>query len=105
MNSYLQLYSFIISFFYGNIFFVLTRFNFYIIEGLNKFLKIFITFVYTMDIVIIYSIIMYKINNGNLHIYFISTVLIGFLAGYFLNIDRLLIKFIKIVVNKCKFNK
>lgn len=105
MNSYLQLYSFLVSFFYGIIFFALTRFNFYIIEQLNKYLKLIITFIFTMDMVIIYSIIIYKINNGYLHIYFIAMVLIGFFVGYLVKIDKILIKNLKKIVNKCKLFK
>lgn len=102
MNSYLQLYSFFVSFMYGAIFFVLTRLNFYIIEKLSNYLKLFITFVFVIDIVIIYSLIMYKINNGYLHIYFICMVLIGFLIAYLTKLDNFIINIGNLVVKKCK---
>lgn len=105
MNSYLQLFSFFISFIYGAIFFLLTRLNFYFIEKLSNHLKMFITFVFVIDIVIIYSLIMYKVNNGNLHIYFVCMVLIGFLTAYLTKIDNIIKNFINSIVKKCKKDK
>ena len=85
MNSTMQLISFIVSFFYGVIFYYLSLFNFKIIEGLKKYLQNIITFIFVIDIIIIYIIIIYNLNKGYFHIYFIFTVFIGFFVGIFIN--------------------
>ena len=78
MNSYIQVLSFIISFIYGIIFYLLTRFNNYILENKHKVLRFIITLVFIVDVVILYVYLMYKVNNGYFHIYFIIVVIIGF---------------------------
>lgn len=84
MNAKLQLISFLLSFVYGIIFYLLTSLNFKLIEKMRVLYKHIITFIFVLDIAIIYIIIMYHLNKGYFHIYFILMVLIGFIAGYFL---------------------
>ncbi len=84
MTSTLQLISFLVSFLFGILFFFLTFLNFKLIQNLKVITKHILTFVYVMDITIIYIILMYHVNKGNFHIYFIFTVFIGFLIGYLL---------------------
>ena len=104
MTSNMQLISFIISFIFGIIFYFLTIFNFKIISSLKRYLQHIITFIYVLDMIIIYIIIFYQLNKGYFHIYFIAMVMIGFFLG--LLIDK---KFLsKISVKKhlanCKNN-
>ena len=82
MNSYIQVLSFITSFIYGILFYLLTKFNYYIIEKVNKVLKFIVTLVFIIDIVILYVYMMYKINNGYFHIYFVALVVLGFVLMY-----------------------
>ena len=84
MTSSLQLYSFLISFIFGIIFYFLTDINFKLINDLKKYLKHIITFIYVIDMTIIYIIIIYNINKGYFHIYFIFLVFVGFIIGYIL---------------------
>lgn len=79
MNSYLQLLSFFVSFGYGMLFYLLTRFNKFILSNKKYFLQFIITLVFIIDIVIIYIYIMYKINNGIIHPYFVITLIIGYI--------------------------
>ena len=84
MNSFIQILSFMISFLYGIFFYLLSRFNKYILENKRNLIKFFITLVFIIDIVIFYIYIMYKINNGYFHIYFITVLIIGyFLSSHF----------------------
>ena len=85
MNSKLQLISFLISFIYGIIFYFLTTLNFKLIDNLKRIVKHIITFIYVLDITIIYILIFYHLNKGYFHIYFILTVFIGFIVGYILD--------------------
>ena len=74
MNAKLQLITFIISFIYGIIFSLL-------IAKLKVIFKHLITFIYVLDMTIIYIIILYHLNKGYFHIYFIMTVFLGFVIG------------------------
>lgn len=71
MNSYVQVISLLVSFIYGIVFYILSKFNKYIISNKNNIVKLLVTTVYVVDMVIIYIFIMYKINFGNIHPYFI----------------------------------
>ena len=82
MNSYIQLISFLVSFLYGIFFYLLTRFNKYILVNRKLFFKFFITLIFIIDIVILYIYILYKINHGYFHLYFLITVIIGFLVTH-----------------------
>lgn len=79
MNSYIQVLSLVISFIYGILFYLLTRFNYYILDKKHNILKFIVTLVFIVDIVIFYVYLMYKINNGYFHIYFVVMVILGFM--------------------------
>lgn len=78
MNSYIQVLSFLVSFIYGIFFYLLTRFNKYILVNKNTYIKFIVTLVFIIDIVILYIYLMYKINFGIIHPYFVSFVILGF---------------------------
>ena len=85
MNSNMQIISFLVSFIYGIVFYYLTILNFKLIDNLKTFVKHILTFIYVLDVTIIYIIIFYHLNKGYFHIYFILTVFIGFVLGCFLH--------------------
>ena len=85
MTSNLQIISFLVSFIYGIFFYFLTVINFKLIESLKVYLKHILTFIYTIDMTIIYIIIIYHLNKGYFHIYFIMMVFIGFSSGLLLH--------------------
>ena len=62
MNSYVQVISLLVSFIYGIVFYILSKFNKYIISNKNNIVKLLVTTVYVVDMVIIYIFIMYRIN-------------------------------------------
>lgn len=82
MNSVNQIISFIVSFLYGFIFFLLTKVNFYLIEQLKNIIKNIITVVFVLDMIFLYILILYKINGGYFHIYFIVTVVFGYIISF-----------------------
>lgn len=74
----IQVKSFLFSFFFGLIFSVLLRLNYrYMYKG-SMILKIVITMLFVVDNVLIYFIILRKLNNGIIHNYFLLTILFGF---------------------------
>lgn len=81
----MQLISFFISFIYGVIFYYLTILNFKLINNSKKIIKHILTFLYVIDMVIIYIIIFYNLNKGYFHIYFIAMVMIGYFVGFITN--------------------
>ena len=81
MSSYVQLLSIIFSIFFGILFSLLTILNFKIINNLKKLWKHIITLIYVFDMIIIYIIIIYKLNNGYFHLYFIIMVVISYFVG------------------------
>jgi len=93
MNHKVQLLSLLLSFIYGIFFFFTSLLNYKIIRKYNKVFKYIITFVYMLNIAIIYICLLFKINNGNVHPYFILLVLCGFLFGQ--KIKNVLIKNVK----------
>lgn len=81
MNSYIQVISFLISFIYGIIFYLFTRFNKYMLINKNNVIKLLVTLVFVIDMVILYIYIMYKVNFGMIHPYFVAVVLFGTLSS------------------------
>lgn len=82
MTAKMQLISFAISFLYGFFFNFLTIFNFKLMGNLKVIYKHIITFVYVIDMAIIYIIILYNLNKGYFHIYFILMVILGYILSY-----------------------
>ena len=83
MNNTLQIITFIFSFVFGVIYFYLVKLNYYINNKNKGFIKYLNNCVFTLDIVLLYVIINYKINDGYFHIYFIIILVLGYiLANY-----------------------
>ncbi len=100
MNSFIQFFSFLVSFLYGMIFYLLTKFNYYILSNKKGLVKFIVTLVFIIDIVILYIYIMYKINNGYFHIYFVIMVILGFVLMH--RLYKYLQMLCKSCVNKIK---
>ena len=74
MNSLVQVVSFLVSFVYGIVIYLLSRFNKYILINKKTFFKLIITLVFIIDMVILYIYILYRINHGYFHIYVVTNV-------------------------------
>lgn len=84
MNSYVQVFSFLVSFIYGIVFYLFARFNKFILSNKNNVIKLLVTLVFVIDMVILYIYIMYKVNFGMIHPYFVAVVLVGYIFMMFL---------------------
>jgi hypothetical protein len=81
MDYKVQLISFLFSFLFG-IFFYLTSFiNYKIVDKYNIIFRYLITLTYILDISLLYILMMYKINYGIIHIYFVIVLFIGYFVG------------------------
>ena len=85
MTSNLQLISFLVLFFYGVFFYLLTILNFRLLKDVKVYIEHLLTFVYVLDMTIIYILIFYHLNKGYFHIYFILMVFVGFFVMMFLH--------------------
>lgn len=93
MNAKIQILSLGISFIYGIIFFYLSKLNNSIIKDKKRLYRSIITILYMCNIVLLYIIIIFKINNGKFHIYFFFMIILGFIIG--LNIQKRMLKNVK----------
>lgn len=82
MDNAIQLVSFLVSFLYGMFIYFTSLLNYKIILNKNIYFKYLISICYTVVISLLYVIIMYKINEGVIHIYFVITILLGFILSF-----------------------
>lgn len=78
MDESLQLLSFLVSFLYGMFFFLVTVFHFKVVQKYPVIFQYFSSFLFILDVVLIYLILFYHLNDGVFHIYFIFFVFLGF---------------------------
>ena len=97
MSINIQIICMLVSFIYGFILKLLLIINKLLTKNNNKYINIISKIIYTYIIVILYIIIIYKINKGIFHIYFIILILLGYylMSKY--------VKFINIIFNKILF--
>lgn len=88
MNIKLQIITLIYSFLYGIFFSFFLSLNYKFIYGDKKILKIIVSFFCIIISVLLYFIILQKINNGIFHIYEILVIILGFI------IENLIVMFI-----------
>lgn len=78
MNINIQIETIIFSFLYGIFFSLLLGFNYKYIVGSRKILGIIVTFLFVMVNVLLYFIILRKINFGFFHHYEVLCIILGF---------------------------
>ena len=96
MNYKLQIISLFFSFVFGIAFSILIELNQKIISKNKKFLQIILTFIFIIDVVLLYLICVYKINKGIVHWYFVLMVLSGCILE---------IKCLKVLSRRVKYRK
>ncbi len=89
-----QIVAIIFSFIYGGILSVLYNFNYNILFSERKIIKIIFNIIFILDLVLIYFLIMRKINNAIIHPYFYLFIVVGFFV--FFNFSKSLRSLIKI---------
>lgn len=78
----IQIFSLLYSFIYGIIFYILLEVNQnFLYEGKIVY-RIIISFLFVIFISLLYFLILIKINNGILHLYFFLTMFTGYLLSF-----------------------
>lgn len=80
MDEIIQLLSFLFSFLFGFGFHIVTRWHFKISETYSISMKYLTTILFVINIVLLYVYLMYQLNDGIIHIYFLLFVLFGFVV-------------------------
>lgn len=95
-----QILSFIFSFCYGIIFSYLYNLNYKFIYNTKILYKVLINILFCLDLFLIYFVLLLRINDGIIHIYFLIVFFLGFYL--FKNKHKNMRKFVKLYVNKKK---
>ena len=82
MENEIQMLSFVVSFIFGICFAFLNELNKKIISKKKKQYKLIFSFLFIINITLLYLIINYYINNGVIHIYFLICVFLGYLFSF-----------------------
>ena len=75
----IQIYSFVVSFVYGIIFYLLLELNSKVLYSSHIIIKVITSFLFVMFNCLLYFIILMHINNGYIHVYFFMCILFGYL--------------------------
>ena len=81
MTASIQLITLAVSYFYGFFYYYLYKINYLIIKNKRRFYQSLITILFMYNIVLIYIIIIFKINSGIFHIYFFIMISLGFFSN------------------------
>ena len=82
MNINIQIYSLLFSFLYGIIFYILLEINYnFLFEG-KIIYRIIISFLFVIVLSLVYFLILLKINNGIIHIYFLIVMFTGYMLSF-----------------------
>ena len=84
MKLNVQIYSFLYSYFFGVVFYFLLKINYKFINKFNIVFNYVISFLFILSMSLLYFIILLKINNGYIHLYFYLCILFGYLTMYFI---------------------
>lgn len=82
MELKLQLLSLFVSFIFGIFLFIMFKVNYKYLFLVSNRKKILFNFIFCFDLSILYFLIMYYLNSGRLHLYFLLLIIFGFLLSY-----------------------
>ena len=97
MENQVQLLSFLISFLYGILFSFLSRYHYKMVYSLKCFMRYILTFFFILDISLFYILVLYYVNYGVVHIYFLIVTFLGYLF------EKFLFPYVKKYVKLCPF--
>jgi len=97
MNHILQLLSFLVSFLFGIIFSFISRYHYNMVFKLSKMPRYVLTVLFILDVSLAYILLLYYVNHGIVHIYFVVVTLIGYLF------ENKITSFVKRNVKRCSF--
>ena len=98
MRLDIQIFSLLYSFGYGIVFYVLLEFNHKLLYEGKLFYRIVISFLFVIFASLLYFIILLKINNGILHLYFFISIFTGYLLSFVIY-RKLVVKYKKVWYN------
>lgn len=109
MDAKTQIIVLIFSYVYGLIFYDLFLLNNYISKDKKRIFKCVTAMLFIYNIVLLYIILVFKMNNGNFHVYFMLMIMLGFgsnirLTKYLLNNVKFL-SLLEKVKKKCYTKK
>ena len=81
MNLEIQIQSLIVSFVFGLFASLLYNLFYFILYNKNKIILVISNIIYSLSLSILYFYFMLLINNADIHPYFISLLILGFLIG------------------------
>ena len=94
MELSLQLQLLTVSFVYGILISYLITIQKYYLFETKSFYKILVTTLFVFDVMLLYFLIIRTIDNGIFHIYFLFSIIIGFIFGnYLVNKNKWLTSF------------
>ena len=82
MDAKTQIIVLLFSYLFGLVFYPLYLLNKNLIKDCYRSSKSFITILFMYNIVLIYLICLYKLNQGIFHIYFLILLILGFISSY-----------------------
>jgi len=98
MDYKIQLLSFLLSFLFGIFFSFVSQFHYDLVFSLKKFMRYLLTFLFILDISLGYILMMYYINDGVIHLYFVGVTLLGYgCEKYFTNYVKKYVKRMPII--------
>ncbi len=95
MNLVIQLKSLSFSFFFGILFYFIVKASSKFLYSKKKYESIISAFLVAILSCLIFFIIIKKINNGIIHLYFILSIILGYFVSYKLKLWNLIFKKIK----------
>lgn len=94
MNLKIQVISLVFSFFYGVLFSLLVNINYKFLFNKKLIWKIVFTFVFIIDVALIYFFVLKFLNEGIIHGYFLLMIILGFYVTFPIGTKLRKIKFI-----------
>ena len=77
----LQLFLFFVSFLFGLAFYMGSSFHLRVSVHYSKFWKVLSTFLFMVDVVLFYLLLLYQLCEGVFHLYFLFFVILGYFFG------------------------
>ncbi|HIT37357.1 MAG TPA: hypothetical protein IAB59_02610 [Candidatus Onthousia faecipullorum] len=77
-----QVIALIFSFIYGGVLSVLYNFNYNLLFYKNIVVKIIFNILFVLDLVLLYFLVMRRINNAIIHPYFYIFIILGFFSAF-----------------------
>ena len=82
MNLKIQIFSLLFSFFYGILFSFLVNINYKYLFFKKKWVQVVITFLFLIDMALLYFLVLKIVNGGRIQLYFYLMIFIGFYISF-----------------------